>query len=156
MNNLKTNFIPRGLFDKNVGSSIKSDLTILEEPDVYRNNNMMDNRVQSNDFLGNFADNFYVLDNSKNDIIASGIFMSNYGIKPLPIPYSRQIYKPFDDSKYFELGDPYIPSRGSNLNKSGDNHPIMPFNAIDLIEDTIYKKIKGLSMEETNVLNRNN
>jgi len=140
MNHLKTNFVPRGLFDKN----------------VYRNNNAIDNRVQSNDFLGNFTDNFYVLDNSKNNIISSGIFMANYGMAPFSVPFSRQIYKPFDNSKYFELGDPYMPSKGSNLHRPGDNHPIMPFNAIDLMEDNIYKKIKKIDIKETNVLNRNN
>jgi len=137
MNSLKTNFVPRGLFDKN----------------VYRNNTDIDNRVQSKEFLGNFTDNFSVLDNSKNDIITSGIFMANYAMAPFPIPYSRQIYKPYDNSKYFELGDSYVPSNGSNLNRPGDNHPIMPFNAIDLMKDDIYDKIKGLKMADTNILN---
>jgi len=143
MDQLKTNFIPRGKFDKH----------------IYKINYIIDPLVQSEEYLGNFKDNFSVIDDKQlNDINNSGPFMGNYTIKPLILPYSRQIYKPFTEDKpsYFKLGDPYIPNNGSNLNRNGDNHPIMPFNAIDLYKDDIYTKIKKLSMNQISRLNGNN
>ena len=122
MSQLRTNFIPKGKFDKN----------------IYIENNDIDPRVQTKEFLGNFVDNFMIRDNiDKNSIEQNGIFMSNYGLSPQPIKYAR-----YDRS--FKLSDTYIPPDGSNLN--GFGKPIHPLNALDLYEDIIYKKMKSLDL----------
>ena len=60
MDQLKTNFIPRGKFDKH----------------IYKINYIIDPLVQSEEYLGNFKDNFSVIDDKQlNDI---NNFCENY------------------------------------------------------------------------------
>jgi len=128
------NFVPRGKYDTN----------------VYRKNEDIDERVQTLQFLGNFKDNFSVVDNNDiNDITKSGTFMANYSLHPQPLPYSRQIYEPIFENKpietnniahsdnFFKLGDPVFGAHGSNLNAPGSNQHKTPFNELNLLQDSV-------------------
>ena len=141
MNNnkyFKTNYIPRGQFDKNF--------------------NFVDESTQKTTLLGHFKDNFSLIDKDLNNITNQGIFMSNYAMHSYPILYSRQIYEPtLDDldlsidnishtDNFFKLSDPIF---GSNLY-------INPFNAQDLYKDSIYLKIKNSDINPLSRLNKNN
>jgi len=143
---IKTNYIPRGKFDKN----------------IYRSQGL-DPQVQTPEFLGNFKDNFTVVDDKDiNDIEKSGSFMSNYSLNSLPIPYSRQIFQPTFENKnpetdniahtnnYFKLEDPVFGAHGSNLNAPGSNQHKFPFNEIDLLEDSVSKLFKNITNTTTN------
>jgi len=142
----RMNFIPRGKFDKI----------------VYRNEDI-DERTQTLKFLGNFKDNFSVVDDKDiNDIAKSGTFMANYSLAPQPLPYSRQINEPIFENKpietnniahsdnFFQLGNPVFGAHGSNLNAPGSNQHKTPFNELNLLQNSVDELFKKV---DTNIVN---
>jgi len=144
----RTNFIPRGKFDKN----------------IYRDREI-DERTQTLNFLGNFKDNFSVVDDKDiNSIENSGPYMANYSLAPFPLQYSRQINSPIFDNKnietnninhtnnYFKLGDPVFGAHGSNLNAPGSNQHKTPFNELDLLENSVDELFRNVSSDTVNTM----
>jgi len=140
----RTNFVPRGKFDRNVYRS----------PDI-------DPRTQTIEFLGNFKDNFTVVDDKDiNDIDKSGPFGANYSLAPFPIPYSRQIFQPIFENKnpetdniahtdkFFKFGDPVFGAHGSNLNAPGSNQHKTPFNENSFLLGLHGPNLNGFTLDQ--------
>jgi len=117
------NFIPKGKYDNT----------------NYKKNN------ENNDYLGVFKDSFSLMPPNNN----------SKTIDPIVYNYSRQINQPdlkdhnvatadytSHTNNIYNLGDPYVPHHGSNLNSYGK--PITTFSSLDLIKNEVNELFRNL------------
>ena len=127
--NYPKNFIPKGKYD---------------------NTNYIKNN-DNNYYLGVFKDNFSLMPPNNNQKT----------IDPIIYNYSRQINQPdlkeqnvntadytSHTNNLYNLGDPYVPHHGSNLNSYGK--PITTFSSLDLIKNEVDELFRNLDENQVN------
>lgn len=139
MNGFPTNYIPKGSYDQTVYN--QSSLNKPPNTDVFKGSG----HPFKNEF--SIQQQPYVVEPYSRG--------STY---PIPLLVSQQLYQPSyntsDNTSHtnnnFELGDPYTPAHGSNLNAPGSNNPKFSFNQLNLIENEISNLFKTVDNETIN------